>query len=1057
MRRMPDTPRLELIQAETPPELMQRVAESIVESPRADVFAPTIVIAASSLLAAHIGMQVTSRGRATRFAGMSWFDVAHRLAADVRDERRLLTPEAAAWLSSRFLAAARPPGYLDPVLDVRGFRAALLESFAALAAAGLGSAASAERFLVRHAPPLHPRVRHVLELYIGFRRTFEPTHDDAARIFEIAIAAAPERAAATLGSQRVWVVLTEASTLELRLLEALAGDPKLGVGIYTAVAFTRDPGVRDALARLGCRLPEAAGSATRAPARVHVLSTPSEESEAVEIGRRLLAAADRGVPFRDMAVLARNARALRAVAEALAKIGIPCWQTAGTPLLASRSGRAFLAFLDLLDHGLAIEPAMRFLSVAPMRWRDWCGISDDAAPSALERVAHQAFLGTGLADWRAKLELYGGQQEQAADARRQDDEPAQRARAAAQAAAELQHVAAALDRELVAFPARARWRELVRAARAFLERAFVPSPEREALAAALDRLRVLDAPGHTRATRAEFRDATQALFAASAIQAEPPVAGAVTLGTAAALAGASFPVVCLVGVRDGDWPPGLGGDPVLRERDRALLRGMLPEARALPDRQQQQEREARAFAAAAGAATDELVLSFARLDPATGAARLPATFLVLWAEGVTQQRLDYARLEALPFFERVPLVRRAMPSAQPVVSLDELDALAIAQLGPRAGRRYARRLGAAPARALAVDLMRNTRRRFTAYDGLVRGGDAPQTLHDHLTAQPLSASQLATFMACPFRFFMQRLLRLEPIDRDSHRELSALEVGRLVHTVLERFYARRQAAASAPAGGAFAAHRELLLDVAAEAFAALEASGQAGARLLWDIRKKRLREDLVRFLRLELQRLDEPPGWQPAAFEQRFGPDRELHLEVGLGDGLAMPLRGSIDRIDRARVGDALCVIDYKSGRKRRAKRLPQSVQLVVYLLAACGADRTLLERSEARFVYVTRRGGFEMQRLPGRVVVARRADFERLVRDVMASGEAGEFFPQPGPNAAECTVCDYNTVCEMRVAWQSGMKALAGQDRRYRALPDFGDTLEDAGTSAASGREATS
>ena len=71
MRRMPDTPRLELIQAETPPELMQRVAGSIAESPRADVFAPTIVIAASSLLAAHVGMQVTSRGRAMRFAGMT--------------------------------------------------------------------------------------------------------------------------------------------------------------------------------------------------------------------------------------------------------------------------------------------------------------------------------------------------------------------------------------------------------------------------------------------------------------------------------------------------------------------------------------------------------------------------------------------------------------------------------------------------------------------------------------------------------------------------------------------------------------------------------------------------------------------------------------------------------------------------------------------------------------------------------------------------------------------------------------------------------------------------
>lgn len=1043
MAHMPAT----IVRTTTQAELNEQLALALAEAARTEPLAPQVLVAHSSRLASHLAAQAAWRGRLGFHADcLTWLELAIRLTAEDRPGRRLLTPEAATWLLHRFLERTpRPPGYLDAVLDVRGFRAALLQVFEELAGAGLVPAAEAERLLVQNAASINRRLRHTLELFIGFRKSFTPSHDDASSILLLAAATPAGRARLVLGSGQLWIVAHPLEVLEQQLLAHLERDPELHLHIFVPPHVVVDVKGRYRAAPV---LP----ASRRAP-RLHVLSAPGEESEAVEVGRRLLAAARRGLSFHDMAVLGRTSRPLPMLAEALSRIGIPVWLTTGRHYLGTRHGRALLAFLDLLETGLGVQPALRFLAVAPLRWRDWAKITEDPSPSAWERVARDAFLGIGLDDWIPKLEQYRSRQEGLARARREDDEPAQRARAVAAAAVELQQVARALCQSLERFPTRAAWGDWVRATRRFVQAAFMPGAERDSMLQVLDRLRDLETAGHSRATQAEFRDAVQALLAATPVETPPPNAlGAVTVGTATAYAGACFKLVCLVGVRDGEWPPATGGDPILREADRELVRGAIEDPEALPGALGQQERERALFAAVCGAARDELVLSFARLDPATGAARLPSTFLVEEAERAAGRKLDFASLETQPFFERVPLLRREAPKQELFTSVAEFDALAVRRLGLTAGRRYVRRLGAGPARSLAAEALRNQRKRFTEYDGLVRDPAARQSLREAIGAQPLSASQLSHYMTCPFRFFMRRLLRLEPLDRDPHHDLTAFESGVLVHSILERFHARLRREQRDPASETFAALRTALQEAASAEFAFLEASGQAGAWVLWSVRKARLREDLTRFLRHEMARLRQPPGWQPVAFEQRFGPSQQYVLEVTREADTPIAFRGSIDRVDRARSGQAVCVVDYKSGRKVQAKRYPQSMQLVVYLLALCGADTALLRASEGRFVYVTRRGGFGMQRLLGSRVAARRDAFDALVRDVVAGCENGEFFPAPGPGAMHCTTCDYRTLCDIRVGWQASQKATAGQDWRHRQLPDFGDALEDA-TDATPGR----
>jgi RecB family exonuclease len=207
---------------------------------------------------------------------------------------------------------------------------------------------------------------------------------------------------------------------------------------------------------------------------------------------------------------------------------------------------------------------------------------------------------------------------------------------------------------------------------------------------------------------------------------------------------------------------------------------------------------------------------------------------------------------------------------------------------------------------------------------------------------------------------------------------------------------------------------------------------------LWDVRRRRLRDDLARFVRLE--RAD-AGAWRPAAFEQRFGRDAPLVPVLAAPDGRRLRLHGVIDRIDTQPGTDAVRVVDYKTGRQIATKsRDPRAAQLVLYLFAASAGDRGRWRRSEARFVHVTRRGDFAVQALHGSDPLW--ADLELFAAGVVGGITRGELFPQPGQSAQHCATCDYQGACEARVSALAERKAAAGQTRAFTALPEFVSAL---------------
>ena len=88
-------------------------------------------------------------------------------------------------------------------------------------------------------------------------------------------------------------------------------------------------------------------------ASVELFSAPGESRECVEIARRVLAAADEGVPFNRMAVLTHAPARYRAhLVEALRRANVPTHFSRGT-VRPDPAGRALLALLACKEEGLS--------------------------------------------------------------------------------------------------------------------------------------------------------------------------------------------------------------------------------------------------------------------------------------------------------------------------------------------------------------------------------------------------------------------------------------------------------------------------------------------------------------------------------------------------------------------------------------------------------------------------------------------------------------------------------------------------------------------------------
>jgi len=928
----------------------------------------------------------------------------------------------------------------DPVLGelLRALDAARVEAgladradLLAAASAGLTARASSRGALVLLDLPL---VQHAERALVG------ALIDQSPSIFATTPTGAPE-----LGvlSRLLGVAPAPSSEPEASCLAALQAN------LFAADEATRDRGARPS------------------DGTVEIRSAPGEARECTEVARTLLRAAEQGIPFERMAVLLRAPATYRPhLEEALRRAGIPASFARGA-VRPDPAGRAFLALLACADENLSARRFAEYLSLGQVPRRvsprdeaatgRWVPGDDELLPAAIARqhvdapevedghlpaprkwealLVEAAVLG-GHERWRRRLAGLDQGLVAKLAALEDDDRQGSRGQALENERAHLAALTAfalpCIER-LAALPDLATWAAWIEQLGA-LARQALESPERvESILAELAPMGPIG-PIHLSEVRLVLSQRLSELTVAPSLH----TAGAVTVAPVDHARGTSFDLVVVPGLAERIFPQKLVEDPILLD---AVRERLAREGQRLPVNADRADQERLALRLVVGAAERKVLLSYPRVDTEQGRARVPSFYaleVVRAAEGLLLDFDSLARraegVDAVTGASKGARTRLGWPAPDdPLDAIDEAehDLAVLARLlsMPLAEAKGAARFLLDSNPHLARSLRARARaglRRWTAADGLVPGeskGESAAVLHERLASQrpsarAFSATALQNYAACPYRFFLSALLRLEPRrDPEPIEELDPLERGSLVHAIHYRTLVELRRLALLP----------LLPERFEEARAVLDAQVAALAtewaeRLAPAI--ERVWEDAVLGIRADarewLHRLADPVatgGFDPVRFELSFGlPDREesdeasrpepVHLAIGGG----LLFRGSIDLVERAADG-RLRATDYKTGKTRvpvdAVIHGGHALQPVLYALALeqLGGGAPV---QGGRLWYCTAAGEFAEVLIP--LDAYARDSAGKVVATIDAAIAEG-FLPR-APERGGCEFCDYRAVC---------------------------------------------
>jgi RecB family exonuclease len=359
----------------------------------------------------------------------------------------------------------------------------------------------------------------------------------------------------------------------------------------------------------------------------------------------------------------------------------------------------------------------------------------------------------------------------------------------------------------------------------------------------------------------------------------------------------------------------------------------------------------------------------------------------------------------------------------PADAIDEAE-YDLALLARVAGQERSQRLGTARylldanphlARAMRARAQR-WRKSWFPSDGLVAPDPtAAAALAEHrLHARSYSPTALQTYAACPYRFYLYAILRLQPREEPQPIDaLDPLQRGSLVHDIQFELLTRLRESGRLPVSRSnVALARDELDRVMEKVASAYEEDLAPAIPRVWKDGVESVRADLAEWLR---RASEDDSGFVPWRFELTFGlPERRRTRDehsvpeaVALDEGLKV--RGSIDLVERRGDG-TLRVTDHKTGRARvRAGQViagGASLQPVLYALVA----EKIFDAPVAsgRLYFCTTAESFSDVVVP---LDLRARDAAGAVAEAVDGAiEAGHLPAYPEVGA--CQWCDYRTVC---------------------------------------------
>lgn len=298
---------------------------------------------------------------------------------------------------------------------------------------------------------------------------------------------------------------------------------------------------------------------------------------------------------------------------------------------------------------------------------------------------------------------------------------------------------------------------------------------------------------------------------------------------------------------------------------------------------------------------------------------------------------------------------------------------------------------------------------------------APDELDPRLTGKPISASRLEQLAQSPFRYFLQNVLRVEPLqelERRPEEWLEAREFGGLFHEVLYDFMSGIVSRGERPDRDR---HIEEFRSIAMDHLEKISDDIPAPSEAAFDIRKRELLEAGELFLSEETRWCEtNSPRWFEVPFGLPAADDpigSEEPVEVDLGGGGTVLIRGRIDRIDQCGP-DSFMVFDYKSGSSYKYsdhEYLSKGTQVQHALYAL--ATRELLRRKGIEgkvigsgYYFPTRKGRARRITRTPPFAGDQQERLEVVLGGLLDAVRHGSFVHAIDED--DCTFCDFISIC---------------------------------------------
>jgi ATP-dependent helicase/nuclease subunit B len=747
-----------------------------------------------------------------------------------------------------------------------------------------------------------------------------------------------------------WVVLEdlELSHAEHRLVDAIAGTSAV------RVAKTKTPSLRS----------------------VHFARAVGAENEIRNVLRR-------AAPYDDAEIVYTARDPYLALAyELTAEHRIPATFAEGISAAYTRPGQAVLGFLRWVEGDFAAVHLQQIARAGVLK------ASKTLSPFAFARVLRKALIGWGAERYVPRIQALLASLEAARTQTDSETRIAAIERDMSRARESLPLIEKLLSLASPIADAEVDPAQLARVARLFLDGWAVVSNEMDAMAlAALRRMfgELMELP-ESRSTRtmaiARLGEAVRDVH----VSASNPRPGHLHVTPLRNGGWSGRQALFVVGLDDAQHPGSGMQDPIVLDAERAALNASIaPRALDLLGDAPQRATE-RLQALFARGATARWTLSWPQLD-------------------LQERRGGFPSRDVLAVFRAMHGAEATFESlinaATPAGFLEADAPLSLAEWG--LAERFLR--GARLERPAQERAAARASDALTEYDGRI--AVERDAIDPRRTNRVYSASQLEKMARCPFGWFVERVLRVEPVEeleRVQDEWLNAMQFGTLVHEVLEETMGEIAASKRAVS---VAGDLPRMLEIARSRLAHWRAEVPPGTETAFTRQERELLETCEIFLRTE-----ERVGGtlEPMMFEAEFGADGDFAIE--LGQGRSVKLRGSIDRVDRDRKTGNWEVWDYKTGslygfREKWELLRGTKLQHVIYTRAL---EHLLREQGLsgkvqcAGYYFPTPKGAGAREArtcAPGKLEEALNALF-----DVVGSG----FFPQP--DEGRCAFCPYETIC---------------------------------------------